>query len=295
MSWGGSPSDQLRGWYFVIVINILRALSWTMSSVVAYTGNIDLKYIMYSPYHRAGFGPEKAWKECVIGELAMMKRSLHRRIARRADFAYNKDSRRSFASESDGGLRDNSIVQGCDARNSSELKSNKILSQQEGSKHPASLHPSRFTVSLIVPRPEQHTVLNTSITGGSRDHAIRSDFTETPNAASSASNTKRTGEPAKGSIKNTAPSSGSSTIKPANQSGSSVIRLDIVREDAEREQGGPLSPRRDRSALDNKAGGEREGEGAERVASARSRSRSDSTAKELLEWYTDEQVFPDAN
>lgn len=220
----------------------------------------------------------------MIGELAMMKKALRRRIARRADLAYNKDSRRSFASESDSGLQDNDdIVQGCDARDSSGLKSNKILSQK-GSKHL-----SRFTVSLVVPRPEQHTVLNTSITGGSRNDAIRSDFTGTQNTASSASKTKKAGAPAKGNFKNTAPSNGCSNMKPAGQSGSSVIRLDVVREDAEREQGGSLSPRRDRSALGNKVGGERERGDAERVATA----RSDSTAKELLKWYTDEKVFPE--
>lgn len=196
----------------------------------------------------------------------MIKRALRRRVTRRADLVYNKDSGRSFASESDSGLRDHG-------------------------KHPANPRLSRFTVSLIVPHPEQHTVFNSSITGGRRDDAIRSDFTATQNITSSASNTKKNGAPAKADIKLAAPSSGSSTIKPSDQSGSSVIRLDIVREDAEREQGATLSPRRHRSASDNGMGREGERGGAERVASA----RSDSTAKELLKWYTDEQVFPEAN
>lgn len=148
---------------------------------------------------------------------------------------------------------------------------------------------SRFSVSVVVPRPHQHTGSTTAANitniergsyGAGRKNMDRA-HSGGPYAAPSARSTS-----APLSTPMTKSSTSSSSIPQTNPTASGCkIRLDIVRMDAERGGGGIVLPHRSVGAGAEEGG--RGGGGGAAAASA----GSDSAAKELLKWYCDEQVI----
>ena len=227
------------------------------------------------------------------------KRALDRRITRRTDLAddlaesYDCVSSASAAkSNLQARGKNGDVWNGENHVNLSSSSSNLPCQhggqKKGGRKRRAEPRFSSFVVSLTVPRPEQHTNLNAVNAGDGCDVITRKNgnartiTSVSPSAKTSAAAKDRNAR----YIVTMRPTTASSTANPANsaQSGS-MIRLDVVRADAEEKEGATSLPR-----LADASGNETDGKGrgdGKPIASA----RSDSTARELLKWYADEQVI----
>lgn len=150
--------------------------------------------------------------------------------------------------------------------------------------HPTKPRFSKLAASVVIPRPEQHTGLTAADVGGDvgggGGHCSKIAQTSPSSHMSSKKGKGRAPSAATGA---TAP------VSSARASGKlgygSTIRLDVVRADTERAGGTSVSPQKGVSA-GAKSGGVSQGS-----AGAAGLARSDSTARELLKWYSDEQVI----
>lgn len=247
------------------------------------------------------------WNECVIQELARLKRSMLRRntrlrnaqMATRVSLGDNDAG--SLASSAESSLRGRvySDIGGgaTDSNIGGKGKSGGGRGDRGRGSASFSAEPrfSRFALSLSIPRPKQHNGLTSAdVVDPSREGEAGGDKSSNENSSNSSGTRKSSsndnrggdggGHARKSSTERKARNSSSGTATAAAEASMAIgskLRLDIVRADCDRNAG--LSPRSPHPAA--------EGGGSGPAGMAAATARFDSAARELLQGYEDEQVI----